>query len=146
MSEDFKKAALDYHAEPRPGKIRIEISTPAETQNDLALAYSPGVAEPVRAIAENPEDAYLYTAKGNLVAVISESSLADCSPQERTTGRESCHNVNMSAPAVANAERKRRKTRPSASGTTAKPIKPAQRSKNGSSSGREPSKAARATN
>lgn len=71
---DLNKAALDYHAQPRPGKISIELTTAAETQRDLALAYSPGVAEPVRAIAENPNDAYLYTAKGNLVAVISDGS------------------------------------------------------------------------
>lgn len=69
-----KQAALDYHAKPRPGKISIELTTSAETQNDLALAYSPGVAEPVRAIAENPEAAYDYTIKGNLVAVISNGS------------------------------------------------------------------------
>jgi malate dehydrogenase (oxaloacetate-decarboxylating)(NADP+) len=71
---DFKKAALDYHEFPRPGKISVELSTPAETQRDLALAYSPGVAEPVKAIAEDPENAYRYTAKGNLVAVISTGS------------------------------------------------------------------------
>lgn len=74
MSEDLKQAALDYHAEPIPGKISIELTKPAETQGDLALAYSPGVAEPVRAIAENPEDAYKYTSKGNLVAVISNGT------------------------------------------------------------------------
>ncbi len=71
---DHKKAALDYHALPRPGKISIELTTSAETQRDLALAYSPGVAEPVRAIADNPEDVYLYTAKSNLVAVITNGS------------------------------------------------------------------------
>jgi malate dehydrogenase (oxaloacetate-decarboxylating)(NADP+) len=71
---DQKKAALDYHALPKPGKIAIELTTPAETQKDLALAYSPGVAEPVRAIAQNPDDVYLYTAKGNMVAVISDGS------------------------------------------------------------------------
>lgn len=71
---DFKQEALRYHAEPRPGKLSIEISTPAETQRDLSLAYSPGVAEPVRAIAENPELAYTYTMKGNLVGVISNGT------------------------------------------------------------------------
>ncbi|MGI2026862.1 malic enzyme-like NAD(P)-binding protein [Endozoicomonas acroporae] len=69
-----KQAALDYHALPKPGKISIEITKPAETALDLSLAYSPGVAEPVRAIAENPEDVYRYTGKGNLVAVISNGS------------------------------------------------------------------------
>lgn len=71
---DFRQQALDYHALPTPGKIRIELSKPADTSHDLALAYSPGVAEPVRAIAENPDDAYRYTAKGNLVAVISNGT------------------------------------------------------------------------
>ncbi len=71
---EFKQAALDYHEYPTPGKISVEISTAAQTQGDLALAYSPGVAEPVRAIAENPENAYRYTAKGNLVAVITDGS------------------------------------------------------------------------
>ncbi|GGY50927.1 malic enzyme [Bacterioplanes sanyensis] len=74
MSEDLKQAALDYHANPKPGKISIELSTPAETSRDLSLAYSPGVAEPVKAIAEDPENAYKYTAKGNLVAVITDGS------------------------------------------------------------------------
>ena len=59
---------------PKPVKLSIEISTPAETSRDLALAYSPGVAEPVRAIAANPDDAYKYTIKGNLVAVVSNGS------------------------------------------------------------------------
>nr|MDT0252894.1 malic enzyme-like NAD(P)-binding protein [Endozoicomonas sp.] len=71
---EMKQAALDYHALPKPGKISIEITKPAETAMDLSLAYSPGVAEPVRAIAANPEDAYRYTGKGNLVAVISNGS------------------------------------------------------------------------
>ncbi|MCB1616258.1 MAG: malate dehydrogenase [Pseudomonadales bacterium] len=74
MSEAFKKAALDYHALPYPGKLEVALTTPAETQKDLSLAYSPGVAEPVRAIAIDPEDAYRYTAKGNLVAVISNGT------------------------------------------------------------------------
>jgi len=73
-NEAPKQAALDYHSNPKPGKIGIEITTSAETQGDLALAYSPGVAEPVRAIAENPETAYDYTIKGNLVAVISNGT------------------------------------------------------------------------
>jgi malate dehydrogenase (oxaloacetate-decarboxylating)(NADP+) len=71
---DFRKQALDYHAYPTPGKISIELTKPAETSKDLALAYSPGVAEPVRAIAENPDDVYKYTAKGNMVAVISNGT------------------------------------------------------------------------
>ncbi|MCP4596115.1 malic enzyme-like NAD(P)-binding protein [Neptuniibacter sp.] len=74
MSDDMKQAALDYHEFPRPGKISVELSTAAESQRDLSLAYSPGVAEPVREIAKDPENAYRYTAKGNLVAVISNGS------------------------------------------------------------------------
>jgi len=73
MSE-FKQAALDYHALPRPGKIAIQVTKPCETQRDLSLAYTPGVAEPVRAIAENPDDAYRYTAKANLVGVITNGT------------------------------------------------------------------------
>src|SRR5690554_1840476 len=70
----FRQQALDYHEFPKPGKISIELTTSAESAKDLALAYSPGVAEPVRAIAENPDDVYRYTAKGNLVAVISNGT------------------------------------------------------------------------
>ncbi|MFD1008808.1 MULTISPECIES: malic enzyme-like NAD(P)-binding protein [Oceanisphaera] len=71
---DFRQEALDYHAFPTPGKISVEISKPAETAKDLALAYSPGVAEPVREIAADPDNAYKYTAKGNLVAVITNGT------------------------------------------------------------------------
>ncbi|SET18668.1 malic enzyme-like NAD(P)-binding protein [Thalassotalea agarivorans] len=71
---DIRQQALDYHAFPSPGKISIEITSPAETTQDLSLAYSPGVAEPVREIAQNPEDVYKYTAKGNTVAVISNGT------------------------------------------------------------------------
>ncbi|HST37698.1 MAG TPA: NADP-dependent malic enzyme, partial [Allosphingosinicella sp.] len=66
--------ALAFHAEGRPGKIEIIASKPMATQRDLSLAYSPGVAVPVRAIAEDPGKAYDYTAKGNLVAVISNGT------------------------------------------------------------------------
>lgn len=71
---DFRQRALDYHAHPTPGKIRVELSKPADSVDDLALAYSPGVAEPVREIAEDPSTAYQYTGKGNLVAVISNGT------------------------------------------------------------------------
>lgn len=74
MSEQLKSDALKYHEQGRPGKIAIEITKPTMTQRDLSLAYTPGVAEPVRKIAENPEDAYRYTAKGNLVAVITDGT------------------------------------------------------------------------
>ena len=66
--------ALDYHLEPRPGKLDIVASTPMATQRDLSLAYSPGVAIPVKAIAQDPSLAYSYTTKGNMVAVISNGS------------------------------------------------------------------------
>jgi malate dehydrogenase (oxaloacetate-decarboxylating)(NADP+) len=66
--------ALEFHSSGRPGKIEIVASKPMATQRDLSLAYSPGVAVPVRAIAENPALAYDYTAKGNLVAVISNGT------------------------------------------------------------------------
>ena len=68
------KEALDFHNTNKSGKIEIISSKPMTTKRDLALAYSPGVAAPVRAIAENPDAAYDYTTKGNLVAVISNGS------------------------------------------------------------------------
>lgn len=71
---DFRQQALDYHQFPTPGKISVELTTAAETSLDLSLAYSPGVAEPVRAIAENPDDVYKYTGKGNTVAVITNGT------------------------------------------------------------------------
>ena len=71
---EINQAALDYHANPRPGKISVELTKPTATQRDLALAYTPGVAEPVRRIAADPQDAYKYTAKGNLVGVITDGT------------------------------------------------------------------------
>lgn len=71
---DLRQEALKYHAEPTPGKLAVQLTKPTETQYDLSLAYSPGVAEPVREIANNIDDAYKYTGKGNLVAVISDGS------------------------------------------------------------------------
>lgn len=68
------KEALEFHSLNKPGKIEINSSKPMTTKRDLALAYSPGVAVPVKAIADNPETAYDYTSKGNLVAVISNGS------------------------------------------------------------------------
>lgn len=70
----LKEEALHYHAKGRPGKIEVIPSKETATQRDLTLAYSPGVAEPCLAIEANPEDAYKYTAKGNLVAVISNGT------------------------------------------------------------------------
>jgi malate dehydrogenase (oxaloacetate-decarboxylating)(NADP+) len=71
---DLRTDALDYHANPRPGKLSVELTKPTATARDLALAYSPGVAEPVREIAKDAENAYKYTGKGNLVAVISDGT------------------------------------------------------------------------
>jgi malate dehydrogenase (oxaloacetate-decarboxylating)(NADP+) len=68
------KDALDYHRSGRPGKIEIRPTKPVQTQRDLSLAYTPGVAEPCRAIAEAPERVYDYTAKGNLVAVVTNGT------------------------------------------------------------------------
>ena len=73
-SKKLNQEALDYHAMGRPGKIEVIPSKPYSTQRDLSLAYSPGVAEPCLRIADQPEDVYKYTAKGNLVAVISNGT------------------------------------------------------------------------
>ena len=74
MVKITKKAALRYHSEGKPGKIEVVPTKPYRTQTDLSLAYSPGVAEPCLEIEKNPDDAYKYTAKGNLVAVISNGT------------------------------------------------------------------------
>ncbi|MCF7996914.1 MAG: malate dehydrogenase, partial [Chromatiaceae bacterium] len=71
---ELNAAALVYHETPRPGKTAIEITKSAATQRDLSLAYTPGVAEPVRRIHANAEDAYRYTNRGNLVAVITDGT------------------------------------------------------------------------
>lgn len=86
MSKNNRKQdALDYHALGRPGKIQVLPTKPTNSQRDLALAYSPGVAEPCLSIAEHTEDVYKYTAKGNLVAVISNGTavlgLGDIGPE-----------------------------------------------------------------
>lgn len=74
MVKITKEAALAYHAQGKPGKIEVVPTKPYRTQTDLSLAYSPGVAEPCLEIEKNPQDAYKYTAKGNLVAVISNGT------------------------------------------------------------------------
>src|SRR6476469_4050839 len=80
-----RQEALEYHAKGRPGKIEVVPTKETKTQRDLALAYSPGVAEPCLEIAKNPETVYKYTAKGNLVAVISNGTavlgLGDIGPE-----------------------------------------------------------------
>ncbi len=85
MDKLFRKDAFNYHALGRPGKIEVIPTKPYETQRDLSLAYSPGVADPCLAIYENKDDVYKYTAKGNLVAVISNGTavlgLGDIGPE-----------------------------------------------------------------
>ena len=86
MKNDLRKQqALDYHSKGRPGKIEVIPTKEAKTQRDLSLAYSPGVAEPCKEIAANKEDVYKYTAKGNLVGVISNGTavlgLGDIGPE-----------------------------------------------------------------
>ncbi len=80
-----REQALEYHSQGRPGKIEVVPTKEAKTQRDLSLAYSPGVAEPCKEIAANPDDVYKYTAKGNLVAVISNGTavlgLGDIGPE-----------------------------------------------------------------
>src|SRR6188768_2204923 len=80
-----KEQALDYHSKGRPGKIEVVPTKDAKTQRDLSLAYSPGVAEPCKEIAKNIEEVYKYTAKGNLVGVISNGTavlgLGDIGPE-----------------------------------------------------------------
>src|SRR3954468_13887543 len=80
-----KESALEYHAKGRPGKIEVIPTKEAKTQRDLSLAYSPGVAEPCKEIEKNPETVYKYTAKGNLVAVITNGTavlgLGDIGPE-----------------------------------------------------------------
>lgn len=71
---DLKSRALHYHQFPKPGKLSVESSKPCATQADLSLAYTPGVAEPVKEINRDPETAYQYTNKGNLVAVITDGT------------------------------------------------------------------------
>ncbi|MFZ4059483.1 MAG: NADP-dependent malic enzyme, partial [Ferruginibacter sp.] len=75
MSKELsKEQALEYHAKGRPGKIEVIPTKESKTQRDLSLAYSPGVAVPCNAIVDNPDDVYKYTAKGNLVGVISNGT------------------------------------------------------------------------
>ena len=74
MPNRYKQQALDYHSQPKPGKIGTAITKPCDTQYDLSLAYTPGVAAPCRAIARDEAEVYNYTSKGNLVAVISDGT------------------------------------------------------------------------
>ena len=71
---DYEKKAIDYHSKEPSGKISVNYTKPLSTQEDLSVAYSPGVAGPCREIAKNEDDSFLYTARGNIVAVISDGS------------------------------------------------------------------------
>src|SRR5918993_714215 len=86
MAKELRKQeALEYHSKGRPGKIEVVPTKDAKTQRDLSLAYSPGVAEPCKEIYKNVDNVYKYTAKGNLVAVISNGTavlgLGDIGPE-----------------------------------------------------------------
>ncbi|MFA6716678.1 MAG: malic enzyme-like NAD(P)-binding protein [Victivallales bacterium] len=72
--KEFEQACLDYHVKPIPGKVAVKTTKPCETQKELSIAYSPGVAVPCLAIKETPQDIWKYTAKGNLVAVVSDGT------------------------------------------------------------------------
>src|SRR5579884_2443543 len=74
MGKISKKEALDYHCGARPGKIEVTASKACRTQRDLSLAYTPGVADPCLEIEKNPHDAFKYTARGNLVAVVTNGT------------------------------------------------------------------------
>lgn len=74
MGNNLKESSLEYHAKPVPGKISVETTKPCKTQDDLSMAYTPGVASPCLAIRDNPEDVWQYTSKGNLVAVVSDGT------------------------------------------------------------------------
>ena len=91
MNTLLRKNALSYHAGGRPGKIEVIPTKPHSTQRDLSLAYSPGVAEPCLEIKANPDDVYTYTAKGNLVAVISNgTAVLGLGDIGALAGKESC--------------------------------------------------------
>ena len=94
MSKINRLEALNYHEQIRPGKIEVIPTKPHNTQHDLSLAYTPGVAQPCLEIKKNPEDVYRYTAKGNLVAVITNGTavlgLGDIGPEAGKIGRASC--------------------------------------------------------
>ena len=88
MPKVTKEMALDYHREGKCGKIEVVPTKPYSSQSDLALAYSPGVAYPCLEIEQRPEDAYEYTSKGNLVAVISNGT--ETEPPAGTATSTSC--------------------------------------------------------
>jgi malate dehydrogenase (oxaloacetate-decarboxylating)(NADP+) len=84
-NESFKRKVLDYHSKPRPGKFQISLTKPCSTQEDLSMAYTPGVAIPCEEIKNNSEDVWKYTSRSNMIAVISDGSavlgLGDIGPR-----------------------------------------------------------------
>ena len=74
MSDDLREAALEYHRNPKPGKIGIHPTKPLDNQRDLALAYTPGVAAACEEIARDPAEAYSFTCRANLVAVVTNGT------------------------------------------------------------------------
>ena len=104
MAKITKEAALLYHSQGKPGKIEVVPTKPYSTQTDLSLAYSPGVAEPCLEIEKNPQDAYKYTAKGNLVAVISNGTavlgLGDIGQQLQNNVRNECSDQITALPRI----------------------------------------------
>src|SRR5437016_13663028 len=87
--EIHRQDALDYHRQGRKGKIEVVATKPCRTQWDLSLAYTPGVAEPCLEIAKSPDLSYEYTARGNLVAVISNgTAVLGLRSEERRVGKE----------------------------------------------------------
>ena len=74
LFKDIKKESLEYHSRGRKGKIEVTLTKPCSTQKDLSLAYTPGVAEPCREIAKNSDTVFNYTARGNLVAVVTNGT------------------------------------------------------------------------
>jgi len=91
MSEEFHEKALEYHREGKPGKIDVSSHKSMDTHHDLSLAYTPGVAAPVREILKNPNTVNEYTIKGNLVAVVTDGSAVLGSGKYRPIGSKTRH-------------------------------------------------------
>ena len=101
MSEITLKDVLDYHGSGRPGKIEVTPTKKMETQRDLSLAYSPGVAKVVEYIEQNPEAAYEYTTRGNLVAVVTNGNFVGQNVViGRGAGQGRVHELGVEAPVV----------------------------------------------
>ena len=127
MDEQLRQSALEYHQYPTPGKIQVAPTKPLTTQRDLALAYSPGVAAACDAIVEDPNNAYKYTSRGNLVAVISNgTAILGLGNIGRSVIKVSAvapeHRIYLSRPRLRRSARSRR---PSARAAPRRPRSPA---------------------